>query len=536
MPSVKKITVSKDDEVALVIEKIIDAEAKEIVLIIPRFSHLGESLINFRLLKRESDILGKQITIESVDNKVIEYAGTNKLAAYNPFLPEEKAQEEQEEESEEKIIKTKKKKEFDYDEYRDKKAVSKRIIVEEEEEQEREELPVRQREYREPRGLGNKIVSFGKLLLKIIVLGIVLGALYMLGFSILPRAIVKISAKTTDWTYKDSIVVDKAAKVDAASMTIAGQVFKSEKNTEMKFPASGIKEVSVKATGKITVYNSYSSKSQPLAKDTRFASPDGKIFHLVKAITIPGASISEGKIIPRSIEADVVADKAGEEYNIGPEKIFTIPGFKGTPKYQAFYGESKTAMSGGMVGKVSYPTAGELKTAKEQISKTLRDALDEEISSQITPEMKIIDGATSFNITEQNINEVADADKNFSIFEKAQLAVIVFNENDLKNLLLDRASEESGEEYELKNYELGYGLARGDFQTGKLSFPVDFKAVMRRKIDAEGLKEDIAGLPDIDLRKKVFSVPGLENATVSLWPFWVTRVPTNLGKIKIEVD
>ncbi len=74
---------------------------------------------------------------------------------------------------------------------------------------------------------------------------------------------------------------------------------------------------------------------------TRFLALDGKIFRLTKGITVPGAKIVEGKIIPSSIEAAVIADQPGEAYNIGPVSRFSIPGLKGTPKYEAFYAESK---------------------------------------------------------------------------------------------------------------------------------------------------------------------------------------------------
>ena len=70
----KKISVNKSDEAAIIVEKIIEADVNEIILIIPRFSHLAESLENFHLLKREAEAIDKKILIESVDNRVVELA------------------------------------------------------------------------------------------------------------------------------------------------------------------------------------------------------------------------------------------------------------------------------------------------------------------------------------------------------------------------------------------------------------------------------------------------------------------------------
>ncbi len=55
MQSIHKINVNKSDEAALVAEKIIDIEASEIILNIPRFAKISEAAANFKLLKREAE-------------------------------------------------------------------------------------------------------------------------------------------------------------------------------------------------------------------------------------------------------------------------------------------------------------------------------------------------------------------------------------------------------------------------------------------------------------------------------------------------
>ena len=44
------------------------------------------------------------------------------------------------------------------------------------------------------------------------------------------------------------------------------------------------------------------------------------------------------------------------------------------------------------------------------------------------------------------------------------------------------------------------------------------------------------GKSDVDLRKAIFSLPGLDTANVSLWPFWVKKVPEKLNRINIVID
>ncbi|PIR87139.1 MAG: hypothetical protein COU11_02025, partial [Candidatus Harrisonbacteria bacterium CG10_big_fil_rev_8_21_14_0_10_49_15] len=83
---VERIQVSKNDEIALIVERIIDANADEVVLTVPRFSRLVESPANFHLIKREAELLNKHIIIESVDDKAIKLAEGIALDSLNPIL------------------------------------------------------------------------------------------------------------------------------------------------------------------------------------------------------------------------------------------------------------------------------------------------------------------------------------------------------------------------------------------------------------------------------------------------------------------
>jgi len=122
--------------------------------------------------------------------------------------------------------------------------------------------------------------------------------------------------------------------------------------------ATGESKVEKKASGTIIVYNNYSSAPQRLIKNTRFETPTGLVYRIDKSIIVPGTRVESGKIIPGSVETTVFADLPGPNYNIGLND-FTVPGFKGTPRYEGFYARSKTTMAGGFIGNV--PTAPKIK-------------------------------------------------------------------------------------------------------------------------------------------------------------------------------
>lgn len=546
----KKITVNKSDEVAIIVEKIIDTPDGEVVLSIPRFSHLGESLSNFHLLKREADALEKKIIIESVDDHVIELAEMSGLTAANPFFAKSKRQFSD-------IVapkaasgaKTKKRKVPVLQEATEQEVPMQRIptptrSMNEERDAYKFDLAELEHSAAELEKtsrftISMPVFSFPRFRRSFLWWGIGI-AVFVLGIfgaiTILPRASVIIEAQTQEWNYNDSVITDKAAVTDIAKMTIPNQVFSQKNNAQIKFPATGKRQVERKAGGVVTVYNSYSSDPQPLVEQTRFMAPDGKIFRLTKTITVPGAKIIEGKIVPSNIEAAVVADQAGPDYNVGPIKLFTIPGFKGTPKYQSFYAESKSDMIGGFIGEIAYPTDDDARDAKAKAQSELENGLKTTLLTQIPQEFKILDGATRYRVLEQKVDAEADQDGKFGVFTDAQMTIIAFKEDDLKMLLEKRAKRDNGEEFDVRNSELAYGLARADFDRGVLSFPVDYKSILAKRIDVEELKKNILGKSESELKLTVFALPGLKSATISLWPFYVKTVPTDPEKVKIVVE
>lgn len=505
---IKKIAVGKSDEVALVVEKIIDSDAKEVVLSIPRFSKLADSLSNFHLISREAKLLRKKILIESVDDKVIELANLSGLESLNPILSRSRRQfydivssKKTREDSEEADIKQKK-------------------LVES---VQRKPVTARLR-----RKLKN-FIGGGAVLAVVIVAGVVAS-------TVLPRAEIKIVATKQDWTYKDSVRVEKLAAIDASLATVPGQTFSEKKTDQLSFPASGKKNVEQKAGGLITIYNAYSSDPQPLVATTRFIAPDGKIFRLAQSIIVPAAKIVEGKIVPSSLDAAVVADQPGPAYNVGPVSYFSIPGFKGSPKYQAFYGESKTSMTGGFVGEAAFPTDADLKKAKTAVAGSLEKDLKEELAKKIPSDFKIIAGASAFVVLKQAVITQVDSVGNFSVSADGQLNAVAFKEMDVLKMLGGRINKDLNGDFVIKKYELTYGSARADFAAGRISFPVAFKGTVAKKIDADSLKTRFLGKSETDLKSLINSLPDVSSATISLWPFWVTSVPNNLAKVKVSVD
>ena len=367
---------------------------------------------------------------------------------------------------------------------------------------------------------------------------IILGLGVYAAIELLPRARVQVVTKKSDWSLVDSVLADKnIAKIDTNQKQIPAEVFTTPlKNFNFSFPATGKKMVQDKASGKITIYNAYSSNPQTLVANTSFTTSDNKIFHLSQKITVPGAQIIEAKIIPSSIEATIIADKPGSEYNIASSTHLSLPLFEGSAKYTGFYAQAKESIAEGFVGEVPVPTDNDIKYAKDKSEKDLKDYTDSLLSLQIPQEFKLIDGARQFNITKEEVNKKVDEKGNFTVFLEGKSSAIGFKESDSKDLIENLGQISLGESFKLKTYQLDYGAGRSDFNSGKISFAINFNGVFEEPLNIQSFEQKILGKNEQELKTAIYSLANIEKASVSFWPFWVKTVPDDLGRVKVEVE
>lgn len=363
---------------------------------------------------------------------------------------------------------------------------------------------------------------------------IAVAALYF----ILPKAEINIVPKTEPLVQDLILVADKGlSKIDLAQNKIPAQLIKLDKKETKEFSATGQRQFNEKAGGTITIYNEYSSSPQALVEKTRFVSNDGKTFRLVNSVTIPGAKIQEGKIIASSIEAKVQAEQAGEEYNIGPSD-FKIPGFQGTPKYDAFYGRSQTSMAGGVIGAFKVVSQDDLDKAKNELWQNLQSSLEQEARAQ-TGDLKLIDNALKKEISSVSSSvEVGGRAEKFALTIKAAAIILLFDEKDISELINKKILEKTkgSDVLQGKIEEISYRESQADFSGGRLSFKAKISGKIIWKVNKEQLQKEIAGKSENEVKEILMRHSEIDKAQVIFWPFWVKSVPKNLDKVKIAVE
>jgi len=555
----EKIFLNKDEGVSEVEDKIKNTKEEKIILNIPKGSVLVSSIHYFQKIKKIVEESNKEILIESVDEKVLELATLTGLNSHNPvfkkkeriiadILPKkfenlksrEKIKEEKDlffgkEEEKNKVSNKEKIKYENLEDFwgEDKKKKKEKKAKTELIEEYIPEINLPQKPKRKRKKI---LITSGVLILLI-------GVFFVFTY-LLPHLNIVLNIKKTPINFSNQVIVSTKTYLATSSNGLAsstiylpGQIVATHGNLTLHFTGSGLEEnVSTKASGTLVVYNYYSPTPLTFVANTRFLSPSGKVFRAVNKVVIPGfKKDSEGKIIPGQTEIAVVADQPGQDYNVTPATNWTIPGLKGLPQYDKIYAENKNSFQGGFIGKQFVPSETDLENAKNEIASKLKNSLSGQLDILNKQNLKILDQAVSFNITQENITKGKNND-GFDIFAAADMKEMAFNEEDLKKVILNNNVANKEINWQVNNFEINYTITSIDFNQGIMNLNVNGSLIYSPQINLDDLKKSIAG-KDINLvKEQVFSLPGLESANISAWPFWVLKAPTNLSRINILVE
>lgn len=350
---------------------------------------------------------------------------------------------------------------------------------------------------------------------------LIIGAFFAATF-FFDRATITVNPKYKDVDVSgDFLIFKEDMIIDTASSSLSKTVLKSAP-----------KQVNQKATGEIIIYNNYSTNPQILIKNTRFQTSDGKVFRISNSVTVPGKTGTT----PGTIKATVSADSYGADYNI-PATEFTIPGFKGTARYNSFYAKSTSAMKGGMSGVV------------QTISQDDIDSANKELKSELTTDLSLL--ATKINhpdyftlanniLVNYTDNQALLITSNDNSYELTGVASIISIKKDvLAKMIAKQVLGDSYDEREnvrLDNIDnLVFTLDKDTDLSGNI---LKVNIVGRVRIiwayNSSNVKLGLVGksIATFDTIMKNYDYAILAS-TCKFTPFWLRHFPSRIDKIKI---
>jgi hypothetical protein len=582
-----------DEEITSIIDRLRKSKAREVYFVVPQRSLVLQSTVSLKLLKREANKLGKQISVVTQDPEgkmraeksgiyVLENIsdlgidleteksqifqsksgksakGLNEISSQNSRAQDIGSAEFYGNLAKQKKIKAEKiasQREFGADDFfnsqEDNEEDNKIYHPEEkfkmkpDKEKELEEFYENKRSVSVEQEKNNSRIPISEKMKKITLLFVFLGLLIIGGlgaYLLVPKATVYITTRDEQKSFDAEIKGDiNVSQSDSNNLIIPARIIEVEDSLISDFTPSGKNTSNQKAKGSVTIYNEFSSAPQSLVATTRILSSDGKLFRLSKGVTVPGTTEVNGSIQPGAIKAVVIADAPGEEYNIGPGS-FTIPGFKGSAKYEKFYAKSTEAMLGGGskgTGGLANVSATDISSAKQKTESDLTAKMEENAKNQIKKGEILLEEAEEKNITESSSSvRTGEVSNSFKYTAKEKIKFMVFSEDDLK-LAIKKNFEAKNKISNIDQITMGldYGESSPNFGVGTIAIKVSVKISSKGEINREKLKQELLGKNAEQVGDLVKSYSQIKNIDVEFWPsFLPEKIPSIKQRLEVIVN
>ena len=311
------------------------------------------------------------------------------------------------------------------------------------------------------------------------------------------------------------------------------EVVTVDKTLEEEVPAEGNETVTVPAQGTITIYNAQ-DKVQELIKNTRFQSPDGKIYRIQSSIKVPAGTTSA----PGTLKATVYADAAGEAYNVGPT-TFTLPGLSGSPLYDLVYAKSDEGMSGGFSGTRPSISSAKRTEQYEKMKPKLEGELASAIAEKVPEGYVLLAGATNYSYTE--LPDASGTSSTVKVQYKGTATAFVFpNQSLAKAIAYKVVAKYDGQPITIVDSS-ALTLTQSEeapLTQGAQSATITLtgSATLVWDINQEEIVEAIAGKSRSTAKTILNGFPEVADFRVVIRPFWEGKLPENPTKIKVEVE
>ncbi len=317
------------------------------------------------------------------------------------------------------------------------------------------------------------------------------------------------------------------------------EIMTVKKELSKELTTDGEEYVERKSVGKAIIYNKDSTSKQRLINNTRLETVDGLIYRIRQSVDVPGYKIVGGVKTPGSVEVEIIADAPGDKYNMKLEDLkgdFTIPGFKGTTKYNTFYARLSAGTTGGFIGKVKKVSEENLKKGREELKNELKDVLIKDIYTQKPNQYFFF--KDNYYIQYSDLSDSSEGDV-YKIFESAVIYVVIFNENNLANFI----AEEEIESFDNSKVDIIWddnivssisGSTEKPWNENSLKIKLTGNANIVWQYDLNSILNKIKGqdkeiLSDVIKENSDF----ITEIQATIRPQWKKTFPENIKKIKV---
>ena len=326
-----------------------------------------------------------------------------------------------------------------------------------------------------------------------------------------------------------------ATAPDPTALVIPAQRFTFALTADQTFPATGVKIIETKATGNVTFSNFDTGGGVVVPAGTVVTTESDIEFETLSAITLPRATFDffpPFKVHPSQGNVAVEALLAGEAGNVGNNAITRVPKARNTLTVT-----NREATAGGAHTESPQVSEADVLAARDAIELALSIELDRQVAEStgvpvgitLFPQTRLV-GASQFDVDPATFvgAEVAD----FDLAATAQGTALGVDPSPITALAEARLRSRVTPGWSLVGGSITFEVGNPSVLGEVISYPVSIRGTQVHDVDQAALIDQVRGLVLTEARSRLDDYGDVQ---ITLWPDWVTTIPTRVDRITFTV-
>ena len=360
------------------------------------------------------------------------------------------------------------------------------------------------------------------------------------GFLLLPNAeIVVVPASETVGPLELNVTAQSGVtKPDPLNLLVPATPFTFEVTASSAFPATGVRVTETASSGEVTFSSLDTGNSNTIDKAAVVKTESGIEFRTAAEITLPPAEIGivDGKfvVIPSTDKVGVEALTVGLSGNVGANTIVVVPKGENAKRTTV---TNEIATAGGTHTESLLVQESDVTAAISELNVQLAGDFDRQIGEAVgVPEgTTLFPGTRSLGDPTPSVDPASLIGLEAATFDlglTAQGTVIGADPGPVEALAQARIRTDVDDGFLL--VEESIKVTPGDpiVAASVITFPVTVEALEVRVVDGASLLGRVRGL-GLPQARTVLQAYG--DVTITVWPDWVTTIPTLEGRATLTI-
>lgn len=558
------IYVEPEDDITDIITKIENSSEKIVVLVPPKKAGVFRSMVNMKLIARAGSTAEKTVVLVTVDPSIIKLAASARIPVTKdlktaPVIPAVEAVEtaeseneiietaDEDDEEEERVRKSRVADDDDDNDEEEDEEENDEDDVDEEEEDEEEEKPKKAKKAakKAPEHGAKGWFKAHKVPVTICAVAAIAAIVFCAwAFGVAPAVTVAVEIQTETKSFAENVnFTTNPQEEDAKNGIFYVQEKKLEQAQEIKMEATGKKNIGEKASGEVTVYSYFKSKSNviPVSEGATFAI-QGQNFTVTKGANLSwdGRSSScenaaddddisgvldYGCLISRKITVEAASGGSASNLSWTGEQIISA----------GLYSDGLT--SGGSDKEVTIVEQIDVEKAKDQL-KASNEAEDkqkllESVEENMLPIELSFTETTSASEPSPAVGEEVQEGKTPMLKVVTTAKMYAIDKSKVEEFISEKVQLADNQKiYEFQDSFVENFSQNGKAYTGRLKTNYD----VGPKVTDNDVVEMIKGKGLGDIQHDLKNITGIVNVTIEKSYPWVMQAPKDTNKITVEIE